>query len=51
MTLINHAAYRGNISMAQTLLDMGADVNINKHEHGYTTLMFAALSGKNITNF
>lgn len=31
--------------MCQLLLSRGADVNSNEHDHGYTALMFAALSG------
>lgn len=36
--------------MCKLLLRHGADVNCHQHEHGYTALMFAALSGnKDIT--
>ncbi|KAJ8882403.1 hypothetical protein PR048_014211 [Dryococelus australis] len=45
MTPLQHAAYKGNIEIAQMLLDQGADVNSGSHDHGYTALHFAALSG------
>ena len=31
--------------MVDYLICHGADVNSNEHDHGYTALMFAALSG------
>lgn len=40
-----HAAYKGKTDMCKLLLQHGADVNCNEHEHGYTALMFAGLSG------
>lgn len=40
-----HAAYKGKADMCKLLLQHGADVNCNEHEHGYTALMFAGLSG------
>ncbi|XP_074652447.1 ankyrin repeat and MYND domain-containing protein 2-like [Tubulanus polymorphus] len=46
MTFLQHAAYRGCKSLCELLLRRGADVNSHKHDHGYTTLMFAALTGK-----
>lgn len=45
MTPLQHAAYKGNKDMVQMLLDQGADVNICQHQHGYTALHFAGLSG------
>ena len=45
MTPLQHAAYRGNRELCELFLDRGADVNSNHHEHGYTALMFSALSG------
>ncbi|CAG0896931.1 unnamed protein product [Darwinula stevensoni] len=45
MSLLQHAAYRGNKDMCRMLLDHGADVNETKHIHNYTCLHFAALSG------
>lgn len=45
MTALQQAAFRGNLGLCQYLLERGADVNSNKHENQYTTLMFAALSG------
>ncbi|VFV31845.1 ankyrin repeat and mynd [Lynx pardinus] len=50
MTPLMHAAYKGKLDMCRLLLRHGADVNCHQHEHGYTALMFAALSGnKDIT--
>ncbi|XP_043545752.1 ankyrin repeat and MYND domain-containing protein 2a isoform X2 [Chiloscyllium plagiosum] len=50
MTPLMHAAYKGKAEMCKLLLQHGADVNCNEHEHGYTALMFAGLSGsKEIT--
>ncbi|KAG9463305.1 hypothetical protein GDO78_022018, partial [Eleutherodactylus coqui] len=46
MTPLMHAAYKGKVEMCKLLLQHGADVNCNEHEHGYTALMFACLSGK-----
>ncbi|XP_056613712.1 ankyrin repeat and MYND domain-containing protein 2a isoform X2 [Triplophysa dalaica] len=46
MTPLMHAAYKGKAGMCKLLLQHGADVNCNEHEHGYTALMFAGLSGK-----
>ncbi|CAG02740.1 unnamed protein product [Tetraodon nigroviridis] len=45
MTPLMHAAYKGKTDMCKLLLQHGADVNCNQHEHGYTALMFAGLSG------
>lgn len=45
MTALQQAAFRGNAAMCRYLLDKGADVNSDKHENQYTTLMFGALSG------
>ena len=45
MTPLHQAAYKGNRELCAFLLNSGADVNSNSHEHGYTALMFAALSG------
>ncbi len=39
------AAFKGNVPVAELLLKAGADANSNHHNHGYTALMFAALSG------
>lgn len=47
MTPLMHAAYKGKADMCKLLLQHGADVNCNEHEHGYTALMFAGLSGLN----
>ncbi|XP_078278066.1 ankyrin repeat and MYND domain-containing protein 2a [Rhinoraja longicauda] len=50
MTPLMHAAYKGKAEMCKLLLQHGADVNCNEHEHGYSALMFAGLSGnKEIT--
>jgi len=46
MTPLQHAAFRGKPDIAEFLLRFGANVNSNMHENGYTTLMFAALSGR-----
>ena len=45
MTPLQHAAYKGNCDGCELLLAHGADVNSNEHDHGYSALMFAALSG------
>lgn len=45
MTPLQHAAFRGRKDMVELLLANGADVNTDKHENSYSTLMFAALSG------
>ncbi|XP_031633079.1 ankyrin repeat and MYND domain-containing protein 2 [Contarinia nasturtii] len=45
MTPLQHACYKGNTELVQTLLDQGADVNSSKHGANYTALHFAALSG------
>ncbi|XP_023023456.2 ankyrin repeat and MYND domain-containing protein 2 [Leptinotarsa decemlineata] len=46
MTPLQHAAYKGNKEIVQNLLDQGADVNYSEHQHNYTALHFAGLSGK-----
>ena len=33
MTALMHAAYKGNLTAVRALLDEGADVNCNLHEH------------------
>ncbi|XP_057667699.1 ankyrin repeat and MYND domain-containing protein 2 [Diorhabda carinulata] len=45
MTPLQHAAYKGNKDLVQVLLDQGADVNYCEHQHTYTALHFAGLSG------
>ncbi|KAK0081420.1 hypothetical protein PV325_012209 [Microctonus aethiopoides] len=45
MSPLQHACYKGNKEIVQMLLDQGADVNLCQHEHAYTALHFAALSG------
>nr|CAI5860285.1 unnamed protein product [Callosobruchus analis] len=45
MTPLQHAAYKGNKEIVQLLLDQGADVNFCEHQHNYTALHFAGLSG------
>ena len=46
MSPLQHACYKGNQKMADYLICHGADVNSDEHDHGYTALMFAALSGR-----
>ncbi len=46
MTPLQHAAYKAHVPICRLLLAQGANVNSYEHEHGYTALMFAALSGK-----
>ena len=46
MTPLQHAAFRGQVEIAELLLSHGADVNSNYHENDYSALMFAALSGR-----
>src|SRR5581483_8881631 len=50
MTLLQHAAYKGNYEICKLLLERGADVNSNTHVHGYSALMFAALGGQTHLN-
>ncbi|XP_045474215.1 ankyrin repeat and MYND domain-containing protein 2 isoform X1 [Harmonia axyridis] len=45
MTPLQHAAYKGNKEIVQLLLDHGSDVNLCEHQHNYTALHFAGLSG------
>jgi ankyrin repeat protein len=45
MTLLQHASYKGKKDIVEMLIDRGADVNSTKHEHNYSALHFAALSG------
>ncbi|XP_052806837.1 ankyrin repeat and MYND domain-containing protein 2-like [Mya arenaria] len=45
MTPLQHAVFRGKTDIAEYLLRFGAEVNSNNHENGYSTLMFASLSG------
>ncbi|XP_060582578.1 ankyrin repeat and MYND domain-containing protein 2-like [Ruditapes philippinarum] len=45
MTPLQHAAFRGKCDIADQLISVGANVNSDQHENGYTALMFAALSG------
>ncbi|XP_061181464.1 ankyrin repeat and MYND domain-containing protein 2-like isoform X1 [Saccostrea echinata] len=45
MTPLQHAAFRGHKEMVELFLANGANVNSDKHENSYSTLMFAALSG------
>lgn len=46
MTFLDQASFKGNECLVKVLLEMGADPDNRKHTHGYTCLMFAALSGK-----
>ncbi|KAG1701331.1 Ankyrin repeat and MYND domain-containing protein 2 [Nymphon striatum] len=46
MPPLQHAAYFGSKEICELLVTYGADVNLNTHDHKYTALMFAALSGK-----
>ncbi|VDN17517.1 unnamed protein product [Gongylonema pulchrum] len=45
MTLLDQACWAGDEKLAKFLLSNGADPNSNKHESGYRSLMFAAISG------
>ncbi|XKL68525.1 hypothetical protein PGB90_004016 [Kerria lacca] len=45
MTPLQHACYKGNKEVMEFLIEKGADVNNTHHEHKYTALHFAALSG------
>lgn len=45
MTPLQHAAYKGDFKACQLLIDHGADVNNIKHDHRYSALHFAGLSG------
>lgn len=50
MTTLMHAAYKGNASMVECLLDNGATKEINTtQKDGYTALMFATLAGSTET--
>jgi ankyrin repeat protein len=46
MNFLDQAAFKGNERLAKLLIEMGADPDNRKHAHRYTSLMFAALSGK-----
>ena len=39
------AAHKGHYEIAKLLIERGADVNYNKHNHRYSALMFAAIGG------
>nr|CAG4650154.1 EOG090X06BA [Sida crystallina] len=45
MTLLQHASFKGKLEMCQLLIDLGSDPNGGHHEHKYSALHFAALSG------
>ncbi|KAK7085593.1 Ankyrin repeat and MYND domain-containing protein 2 [Halocaridina rubra] len=45
MTALHHAAYKGYTDICKLLLDHGADINDDSHDHRYSPLHFAALSG------
>ncbi|KAF5273993.1 hypothetical protein FQA39_LY01108 [Lamprigera yunnana] len=45
MTPLQHAAFKGNKEMVRMFLDQGADVNLCQHQHEYSALHFAGLSG------
>ncbi|KAB7502920.1 Ankyrin repeat and MYND domain-containing protein 2 [Armadillidium nasatum] len=49
MTPLHHASYKGQYEMCKLLIDFGADVNADSHDHGYSPLHFAALSGSTQT--
>ncbi|PAA93952.1 hypothetical protein BOX15_Mlig026372g1, partial [Macrostomum lignano] len=50
MTPLLHAAFKARADLVALLVDTGkADVNWDGHEHGYTALMFAALSNSEPT--
>ncbi|XP_063721221.1 ankyrin repeat and MYND domain-containing protein 2-like [Symsagittifera roscoffensis] len=44
-SILQHAAFRNRSNMVNYLIKSGCDVNDTKHEHKYTALHFAALSG------
>ena len=49
MTLLMHAAYRGNDELCRVLLEHGADVNCNSHSQGvshYLYRLFLLLLGE-----
>jgi len=45
MTPLQHAAYKGSVKACQLLIEHGADINNDNHDHRYSALHFAALSG------
>jgi len=45
MNYLDQAAFKGNEKLVESLLELGADIDNRKHNHGYTCLMFGALSG------
>ncbi|KAI6205584.1 hypothetical protein M3Y94_00808800 [Aphelenchoides besseyi] len=46
MNFVDQAAFKGNEKLMEVLLEGGGDADNRNHAHGYTCLMFAALSGK-----
>lgn len=49
MTALHHAAYKGNAELCKLLIEHGADINSDSHDHRYSPLHFAALSGSTAT--
>ena len=49
MTPLMMAAYKSNKDLCSLFIKHGANVNSSAHQHGYTALMFAALTGQYTT--
>ncbi|XP_042886415.1 ankyrin repeat and MYND domain-containing protein 2-like [Penaeus japonicus] len=49
MTALHHAAYKGNAELCKLLIEHNADINSDSHDHRYSPLHFAALSGSTAT--
>ncbi|VDK51657.1 unnamed protein product [Anisakis simplex] len=46
MTPLDQACFKANQQLVEYLIKNGADPNTNQHTHGYSALMFAAISGQ-----
>lgn len=46
LTPLQHVCHTGEVEIARTLINNGADVNFTQRKDGYTPLMFAAISSK-----
>ena len=51
MSPLQHACYKGELDIMRLLIENGANVNDQRHNHAYTALMFGALSGNTHVSF